>query len=84
MDLKEIKQDLEVTEAKNLESNQNTFNQTGDDSQSFLLFPLFAKSSWPLSDRSDKIIPANYFNRRRKLFSVGLPVGSVENRFSML
>ena len=84
MDLKEIKQDLEATEAKNLESNQNTFNQTGDDSQSCLLFPLFAKSSWPLSDKSDKIRPVNYFNRRRKLFSVGFPVGSVENRFSML
>ena len=55
MDLEEIKRDLEATEAKNLESNQNTFNHIGDDSQSCWFFPPFAKGSWPLSDRLDKI-----------------------------
>ena len=35
-------------------------------------------------NRFDKIRLANYFNRRRKLFSMCFPVGLVENRFSML
>ena len=34
--------------------------------------------------RFDKIRLANYFNRRRKLFSMCFLVGLVENRFSML
>ena len=55
VDLEEIKRDLEATKAKNLESNQNTFNKIGDDSQSCWFFPPFAKGSWPLSDKLDKI-----------------------------
>ena len=35
-------------------------------------------------NRFDKIRLANYFNRRRKLFSMCFPVELVENRFSML
>ena len=35
----------------------------------------------PDLNRSDKIILANYFNRRRKLFPVCFPVGSVEIGF---
>ena len=35
-------------------------------------------------NRFDKIRLANYFNRRRKLFSMCFLVGLVENRFSML
>ena len=33
------------------------------------------------SYRSDKIIPMNYFNRRKKLFSMCFPMGSVEIGF---
>ena len=35
----------------------------------------------PDLDKSDKIIPANYFNLRRKLFLVCFPIGSVEINF---